>query len=295
MRSVKKTLIVLTLGALGFSPLFARAQTEDIAVYDNQTNDFLLPSYFDADPSQPIEEPESAQETPQEVPADIDILTEIFGDQAVPSSLSAPTNTPAATQNKKTPQQRIFYPKPKAVASGQRKLPLLTPLAPLPKATESNPPAPRNPYTPSTYASQVLDKETGNTKANVQLPKDIRLQFLPGKTQLTASVLKWVKAYALHVRKDPRLVVALRVSRRNWAIQQARISLIMQILFENGLSARQLQIFQSDRDPDTLVIGWEKNQTLTQIAEPEEIKRTQKELDEEDDGEMRKEQKTLSW
>ena len=294
MYGVKKTLIAIAFGALSFCPVYTRAQVEDVAVYDNQTNDFLLPSYFDAAPNQPIEEPALAENTPQEVPADVDILTEIFGDQAVPSTSNTPLHeTTNTASTNKGPQQKMFYPRPKSVATSQKRQPLLTPLAPLPKAADPNPPAPNNLYVPSTYASQILDRETDDTKANVPLPKDIRLQFLPNRTQLTASVLKWVKAYALYVRKDPRLVVALRVSYKDWAVQQTRLSLIMQILFENHLSARQLQIFQSDRDPDTLVIGWEKNQNLTQLTDPEEKKRKQKEAD--DDENTQKGQKMLSW
>lgn len=294
MCGVKRTLIVLMLGAFSLSPVSVYAQTEDIAIYDNQTNDFLLPSYFDAEPDVTVQEPQVPQETPQDVPTDIDILTEIFGEQAIPSTLNAPLNDPPSTPAPgKNVQTRVFYPTPKSVAHSQQKQPLLTPLAPLPEAADPNPPAPRNPYVPSTYASQLLDKESGEATTNLPLPQDIRLQFLPNRTQLTATVLKWVKAYALHVRKDPRLVVTLRVSYKDWAVQQARLSLIMQILFENGLSARQLQILQSDRDPDTLVIGWDKNPNLTQVLDPEELKRTQKELD--DDQDIRKEQKILSW
>ena len=83
---------------------------------------------------------------------------------------------------------------------------------------------------PSPYAAKLVAKETGKSKASIQLPKDIRMQFPPRSTQLTESAVKWISAYALHVLKDPTLVVNLRVSYQDWAIQQARLGLILQIM-----------------------------------------------------------------
>ena len=79
------------------------------------------------------------------------------------------------------------------------------------------------------------------------------------------------------------MVVNLRVSYRNWDQQQARLGLIMQIMMEKGLPARQIQIFQSDRDPDTIVIGADSNPNQTHANTSEDSKK------------VIKDQKTLSW
>ena len=282
MRGIFKTLILFGAGALVISPGYAYAQEEDIAIYDNQTNDFLLPSYFESEPESPqgdgVSEEVAAIETPQTVPADVDILAEIFGDE--PNSPSANSSVPASRTASNT---RIFYPTPQSVATSSAQQPLLTPLPPLPPVPETTIEPPRNFHRSSPYATKLLDRETGRGSADIILPKDIRLQFLPNRAHLTQAATKWIAAYGLHVRKDPRLVLVIRVSRQNWAIQQARLSLIMQVLFEQGLPARQMKIFQSDRDPDTLVIGTENNPDHTQTIVPGEEKN------------VINQQKTLSW
>lgn len=275
MHQKLKTFMILWMGAFGLAIFSAHAQEDQIAIFDNQTNDFLLPSYFDTPPQTPPPTP-APPSKPQEVPSDVDILNEIFGDQAV-SSTALPSSQP-----EKRITTQVFYPTPRAVQRTDQQ-PLLTPLPPLPVLPEQDvlPPTRIQRYSP--YATRLLAKESGKSKANVILPKDIRLQFLPNITQLTEAAVKWITAYALHVQKDPRLVLSIRVSSRNWPVQQARLSLIMQIVTEKGLPLRQLQVFQSDRDPDTLIIGSETNPNQTQVITPEETKR------------IIKEQKTLSW
>lgn len=248
----------------------------DILIFDNQTNDFLLPSYFDTPPQRPQQQEQIQPLVPQNVPADIDILNEIFGDQAV-SSQPLPAPTTQTSSNSK-----IYYPVPKSVKQSTQE-PLLTPLAPLPQVPEASIPAPKRFQRSSPYLTKLLAKETGKSKANVQLPKDIRLQFTPGAIQLTDPAVKWISAYALHVQKDPTLVVNLRVSNQNWADQQARLGLIMQIMMEKGLPARQIQIYRSDRDPDNVIIGYSLNPNQTKVITPEETKQ------------VIKEQKTLIW
>lgn len=278
MRSNIKTTFAVMTASICLASIVSYAQVpDDILIYDNQTNDFLLPSYFDT-PAPSLPEPAVTQisQQPQTVPADIDILNEIFGDQAV-NSQPLPPPAQRAKANVQT-----FYPTPKSVKQSTAQ-PLLTPLAPLPQVPEAAVPPPKRIQRSSPYATRLLAKETGKSKANIQLPKDIRLQFNPGATQLTDSAVKWISAYALHVQKDPTKRVNLRVSAQNWATQQARLGLIMQIMLEKGLPTRQIQIYQSDRDPDSIIIGVDTDPNQTKAITPEETKR------------IIKEQKTLSW
>ncbi len=283
-----KEVFNILVGGLCFTAMFAHAKTnEPLLIFDDPNNDFLLPSYFDTpvpspapvvvQPVQSLQPIQSVQPVPtQNVPADIDILKEIFGDQAVNSVPLSP-----AQPAKRTTTQ-TFYPTPRSVQQSKQ-IPLLTPLAPLPQVPEATIPPPKHFQRSSPYASKLIAKETGKSKANIQLPKDIRLQFTRGATQLTDQAVKWLSAYALHVQKDPTKVVNLRVSAQDWDIQQARLGIIMQLLFEKGLPVRQIQIYQSDRDPDSLIIGADINPNQTRAIVPEETKR------------VIKEQKTLIW
>ena len=279
MRLSVKSIFSILMGVICLTVPDVYAQSnDDILIFDNQTNDFLLPSYFDT-PSAPLPSDDSSQNTgtTQNVPADIDILHEIFGDQTVEAT--PVVSTPAAP--KITTQ--TFYPTPKSIKQTSQQ-PLLTPLAPLPQVPEATIPPPKH-FQPnsSPYVTRLIAKETGKSKANIQLPKDIRLQFNPNATQLTDPAVKWISAYALHVKKDPTKVVNLRISSQNWSIQQARLGIIMQLLLEKGLPVRQIQIYQSDRDPDSLIVGADINPNLTRAITPEETKR------------VIKEQKTLIW
>ena len=284
-QNIKAAFIVVLTGVVGISCMaFAQNANSDVLIFDNQS-DFLLPSYFDAppptqEPTQPSKQAAKEPLPPQNVPSDIDILTEIFGDQA--SAKKTPEPVAVSQQKPRIQTTQTFYPSPKSVQKTEL-VPLLTPLPPLPKLPEpSVAPTKRMQYS-SPYATKLLAKETGRSKANIQLPKEIRLEFPANSTQLTNSAVKWISAYALHVQKDPTRIISLRASYRNWAVQQARLGLIMQILMEKGLPVRQIQIFQSDRNPDTLVIGDDENPDQTHAITSEDVKK------------VTKEQKVLSW
>ena len=273
-----KTTLSALIGVIFLTATGVYAQSnEDILIFDNQTNDFLLPSYFDTPAPQVANSAPMTQPAQTVAPSDIDILQEIFGDQAV----SPAPAIPEAPKPKVTTQ--TFYPTPQSVAQSTQQ-PLLTPLAPLPQVPEESVQPPKHfQANTSPYVTRLIAKETGKSKANIQLPKDIRLQFNAGATQLTDPAVKWISAYALHVKKDPTKVVNLRISTQNWPTQQARLGIIMQLLLEKGLPARQIHIYQSDRDTDSLIIGADTNPDLTKVITPEEKKR------------VINEQKTLIW
>ncbi|MBQ4472449.1 MAG: hypothetical protein II942_04330 [Alphaproteobacteria bacterium] len=283
MSKMKKLSLFIAVGALSFTASLACAQAKsDILVFDNTSGDFLLPSYFDQQPTVTL----TTDTNTQNIPADIDIIKEIFGDNAQTSLTPTPaSDSPKqASATKGTTNTQTFYPRPKELQTArEQKQPLLTPLPPLPKPIEPEPVPPARLTTPSPYASKVLAKETGTSKGNVTLPKDIRLQFEKNAMQLTETAIKWISAYALHIKKDPRLVAEVRVSRHDWPIQKHRLALIMQTFIEKGLAARQIHVYHSDRDPDTMVIGYQTDPNQTKIVTPE-YKNVKL-----------KEQKTLSW
>ena len=278
MRHTRNAILVYGVAMSFLATVSAFAQTTDVAVFDGQNNDFLLPSYFDTPLPPPPEQPTADQN----IPTDVDILKEIFGDQPQPTVETPKPKLGQTFYPSTNKAAKTFYPTPKAVQEAKKE-PLLTPLPPLPEKAEETVLPPQNFQHKSIYAAKLLAKETGKSKINIQLPRDVRLQFNPDAVQLTETVMKWITAYALHVRKDPRLLFTIRVSDKDWSIQQARLSLIVKIAMEQGLPARQIQIFHSARNPDAVIIGAEPHPEQTQIALPVEAKK------------VIREQKTLLW
>jgi len=278
MRHTRNAILMYGVAMLFVASVSAFAQTTNIAVFDGQNNDFLLPSYFDT----PLPPPQEQTQVAQDTPTDVDILKEIFGNQPQPT-VETPKHRLGQTFYPSTSKAaKTFYPTPKAIQEAKKE-PLLTPLPPLPEKSEETVAPPQNFQHKSIYAAKLLAKETGKSKANIQLPRDVRLQFNPDAVQLTETVIKWVVSYALHVRKDPRLLFTIRISDKDWSIQQARLSLIIKIAMEQGLPARQIQVFHSARNPDAVIIGAEPHPEQTQIALPVESKK------------VVREQKTLLW
>ena len=290
MESIKKLVAIalLTSVCLPIHSAYADKTTrvpEDVLVFDSAAQDFVLPSYFDGVPApspQPITFNPATQQprTTQQVPNNVDILKEIFGDEdAVASAPTAP-QPPVAT---KPVGEQVFFPQPQAANPDVQRQPLLTPLPPLPTPPEANI-APKIRTNPTqTYSSKLVAREMGKSKIPIVLPKDMRFQFSPGSSQMAQSNLKWVTAYALHVQKDPRLVVEIRVSQNDWTIQRARLNLIVQTLLQRGLPARQIKVLKSNRDADTLVLGYNEGPDQTKIIVPDEVPR------------KINQQKTLSW
>lgn len=281
MRHYKKVFKTLLIGACFTLGTPVAAQTADVAIFDGSDNDFLLPTYFDTPPNTFVtHEDTTVPAAPGEihapqVPTDIDILNEIFGDQ---------TQTANATTSevfREKPTTQVFYPHKNIQTSNSA--PILTPLDPIPPAPEPVLELPKKSQHKSLYVTKLLAKETGKTKGNVQIPQDMRLIFEPHSARLAESVVKWLTAYSLHIQKNPNLVLNIRVSNKDWSLQQARLGLVIKLLIEKGLSSKQIQIFQSDRDPDTMIISAETNPNQTKIVVPTETKR------------ILKQQKTVVW
>ena len=165
----------------------------------------------------------------------------------------------------------------------ERDVEMLTPLDPIPPAPEPEVAPPLNTHPKSVYAAKLLAKETGKAKVSTQLPKEMRLLFDPNSTQLSDSSVKWLSAYAAHVQKDSRLIFSIRISNKNWTLQQARLNLIIKLLIEKGLSSKQLRIFQSNRDENSMILSVDLGPDQTPIIVPSDKKR------------VIKEQKTLVW
>jgi len=271
-------------------------ETDDILLLGGTEQDFVLPSYFEGAPTVNMNNVATMPSKTQQAPSDVDILQEIFGEnlpivmdspiaepQVEDVAAAAATDVPAPTPVPTSTTGHIFYPQTQVTYQNPKKEPLLTPLPPLPELMEP-PIQPRVRQMPiQTYSTKLLAHEMGKSKVPVTLPRDMRLQFAPDSSQLSQAILKWITAYALHVQKDPRLVVSLRVSQHDWNLQQARLSLIVKTLMQRGLSVRQIKVYRSDRDADTLVLGYMEHPDQTKIVVPG------------DTVHKLKEQKNFSW
>ena len=204
--------------------------------------DFLLPSYV---------APSAPETQTTRVPSEVDILNEIFGS---PDPVGTATQQVAATA---VPAQHTFSPR--TGVENTEETPLLTPLTPLPIIrTEATIPQKQRAFKQAGFADQALAMAT--TPADgLGIPREIRITFYPSQSTFSAQALKWVKAFALHVVNDPRLWAEIRVSEQNWNTQKKRLSVLLQILKETGVSAHQIRVYKTARDQNSILMGYAYN------------------------------------
>ena len=208
--------------------------------------DFLTQSYV---------VPTDATAQPEPVPSEVDILNEIFGSP----------NPDIAPILQKSSQQMFF---PKANVKKQDEQPLLTPLpeikVDLPE--EKNPTPRKAPFTWSGYADQALSLAEGGMANSLNMPREIRITYYKGQSGMNVHSLKWVRAFAVRVVHDPRLLIEVRVSEKQWDVQQKRLKLLLQILKEEGVSVRQIRVYKSDRNPDNILMGYAYDSEQTKMG-----------------------------
>lgn len=240
--------------------LVVYAQTNEAVVMPN-ADDFLGPTY--AMPDAPV-----FVETPVAVPSNRDILTEIFGSNALTLNVNQPVQQmPSRTI---TPTPGIYQPKQN----------VLTKLPDLPVPNMTFEPVVDTTITPlikqPKYADDLLAEMQGGKKVMFSAPREVRISFYPGQSSLSAQALKWIKIFALKVRDDPRLVMEIRASDENWPLQSKRVALMLQSVMEQGVSRHQIYVYKSPRAIDTVLIGYGQ-------AADKEVKKG------------KKQQKTISW
>ena len=172
-------------------------------------------------------------------------------------------NTPAVTVPE-TPQkpapQTVVTPAPiepkTPVLSVQPERPILVPLAPLPKTTEPEPtiePHVRK-VVPSEYADKMLTAVSQNVRPEFIMPQEIKVSFYKNASEFSGQTIKWIKAFSVGALNDPRLIVQVRLSVQNPAVQQKRLSVVRNTLIGAGLSPHQIQIVFTNRPADSLIL-----------------------------------------
>jgi hypothetical protein len=239
--------------------LVAYAQSNELVVMPN-ADDFLGPTYAMPDAPVFVENPK--------MPLQKDVLSEIFGDNAL--KLNANQPVPPIESKTITPTPGMYRPKQN----------ILTKLPDLPVPSMTFEPSVDTTITPvikqPKYADDLLAEVQGGKKVMFSAPREVRVSFYPGQSSLSAQALKWIKIFALKVRNDPRLVLEIRVSDENWPLQSKRVALMLQTVMEQGVSRHQIYVYKSPRVTDTVLIGYGQ-------AVDKEVKKG------------KKQQKTISW
>ena len=211
--------------------------------------DFLTPSYVVPSGGQRYVN----QTAP--IPSEVDILNEIFGTSTI-------TEKPAPA-----PVQRTFSP---ATGLQRTDQPLLSPLPEMLQVSlDETPIAPKKvPFTKTSYADQSLAFVEGGVMGTFNMPREVRITFYSGQSSLSAQALKWVRAFAIRVVRDPRLLAEIRVSEQQWKLQEKRLSMILQVLKEEGVSVHQIRVLKTERNPDSILMGYVYNseQTLSKTG-----------------------------
>ena len=194
--------------------------------------------------------------------------TQVTTTPAVQSVVPQPTPIVQSGKNIETKNTAILTPvTPTYTAPSTR--PILIPLAPLPKVAEPEPTAPTPPVRkviPSEYADYMLTALEKNERPGFIMPQEIKVSFYKNASHFSGQTIKWIKAFSMKALNDPRLVVQVRLSTQNPAVQQKRLSIIKNTLIGNGLSPHQIQIVFTDRPTDSLVLRTINKPEHTQIS-----------------------------
>ena len=223
--------------------------------------DFLAPSYV-----MPADSTVESKLEP--VPSEVDILNEIFGSPN-------PDIVPIVTQQK----QHTFFPSANVKKADEQ--PLLTPLPEIKGAiSEEKVLSPRKvPFVFSGEADRSLSLAGGDMATSLNMPREVRISYYDGQSALNVQALKWIRAFAVRVVRDPRLLIEIRVSEQQWDVQQKRLKLLLQVLKEEGVSVRQVRVYKSDRNPNNILMGYVYNSEQTRGGVEKTKEKEQKIID----------------
>ena len=224
--------------------------------------DFLTPSYV-----VPAERSVSSDQT-EPITSEVDILNEIFGTSSVVPEKKEPVFASV---------QRTFSP---STGVQRTDKPLLSPLPEMKLGSldEIQIPPRKPPFSKTSYADQSLAYVEGGITGTFNIPREVRITFYSGQSSLSAQALKWVHAFALRVVRDPRLLAEIRISEQQWKVQEKRLSMILQILKEEGVSAHQIRIYKTERNPDSVLMGYVYNSDQTVLKTGTKIREEEQKL-----------------
>ena len=148
-------------------------------------------------------------------------------------------------------------PTPGVQGEIKKSKPLLVPLAPVTETVATAEPTlpPRiRAVAPSAYADDILAALDNGGKVPFRMPHEMKISFYPGESSFSGQSLKWVKAFAKTALLDPRLIVEIRASCQDAALQDKRLLLIQNALRGAGLSTHQIKVVFVERPVDTMLL-----------------------------------------
>ena len=182
-------------------------------------------------------------------PDDLQILAQPT-ESVTPPAIQAPASQSAQTSSIEPTEPET---EPKEVAAPKK---LLIPLAPVPKVALPEPdlPAKERVIVPFEYADQMAESLKSGEPVPFKMPHEIRITFYPRASAFSGQTLKWIRAFALAALQDPRLIVEIRASCAEAALQDARLKLVKGALAGVGLSSHQIIVNYTNRPVDTMLL-----------------------------------------
>ncbi len=120
---------------------------------------------------------------------------------------------------------------------------------------------------PSDFADKVLQATGDEATPAFIMPQDLKVTFYPNATDFSGQTVKWIKAFSLKAARDPRYIIEIRLSLDNPVIQQQRLSVVQNILLNNGLSSHQLAVTYVNRPENSLILRVVRKAETTQTTQ----------------------------
>ena len=87
------------------------------------------------------------------------------------------------------------------------------------------------------------------------LPAEIRLSFQPNRAEISGNTLRWIDAFAQKTLEDRSIVLEIRLDgTTDQTLQRRRLNLLANILSNKGVSARDVNVVFTEREPNSFII-----------------------------------------
>ena len=97
----------------------------------------------------------------------------------------------------------------------------------------------------ATYADDVMLRT---------IPNEIKINFQPGRADLSAQALKWVRVFSASMKHKAQNAIEIRMGMQQLELQARRFALLKAALLNNGVSPRQIRFTLTNRDNDSVVL-----------------------------------------
>lgn len=102
---------------------------------------------------------------------------------------------------------------------------------------------------------KIKNKLSGGQAGGRILPAEIRLSFQPNRAEISGNTLKWIDAFAQKTIEDKSVVLEIRLDgTTDQYLQRRRLNLLSNILNNKGVSARDVKVVFTEREPNSFII-----------------------------------------